>query len=175
VSTRARARVSCGCSEEREKASRVNKVVAEALGAASTTAKASANAKEIRRARDTPSNVASTRRRGASPCQRLGHVQTRFDDQPFPSSDHSQGLSPSAPSPPSPPSPRISGGATRAGMAWNGRRTLIYAFCSPSDSTLLGSLLHLSSLLSLFLFHFHFHPIHLFCLFFSSPFTSILE
>jgi hypothetical protein len=26
-----------------------------------------------------------------------------------------------------------------------------------------------------FLFHFHFHPIHLFCLFFSSPFTSIFE
>jgi hypothetical protein len=64
VSTRARARVSCGCSEEREKTSRANKVVAEALGAASTTAKASASAKEIRRARDTPSNVASTRRRG---------------------------------------------------------------------------------------------------------------
>jgi hypothetical protein len=161
-------RVSCGCSEERGKASRANKVVAEALGAASTAAKASA--KEIRRGGDTPSNVASTRRRGGkrrpSPCQRLSHVQTRFDDQPFPSSDHSQGLSSLAPEP---PSPGISGRATRAGMAWNGRRTLIYALCSPSDSTLLGSLLHLSSLLSplplpfpsdssfLFIFQFSIH------------------
>jgi hypothetical protein len=133
VSTRARARVSCGCSEEREKASRANKVVAEALGAASTTAKASASAsaKEIRRARDTPSNVASTRRRGGKEGLLLVNVWAMSKHVSMTSHSPRRATHKAALLLPPPPPP-LASQVERPGQAWRGTAAaLLFMPCAP--------------------------------------------
>src|ERR1700735_3629539 len=69
-----------------------------------------------------------------------------------------------------PPSlPPLASQVQRLGQAWRGTAAaLLFMPCAPH---LIVLFLALSSIcpVSCLLFHFHFHPVHLFCLFFSSP------